>query len=391
MATTFKTFMNNDVATTRTLLHEAIPITGTIASGTYSDNNIKTYAHGMFQSVYDYPFLSSSANHIFDITVGLAASSSIGVDGTVNGAGVGSVISEAAFSAAAQYTKKRNIYDQMAQVLMPYDISGNIRAFDQDGNLNDTGNGHTAANRKFYEAIFVNFSRLLTKDEIKKGGFSMTFLSGGTTSVRTDTLTLADHGASSSFLVNSPTGEYGLLYTASTDIGTAANPAMGHIYYQAGIAVISPFAFYGPSERKNFTPHSPKATGYSDVQAPSWGIPGVTTTIGSALSQSSIDTFANGLRNRLVNVQFNNTTELNSTIYFCRANTGDYNYSSNPTYLTASKIRVKGNNPFAQPVSYFTTVGLYSPNNELLAVAKVSEPLKKTPSNELTLRVRLDY
>ena len=82
---------------------------------------------------------------------------------------------------------------------------------------------------------------------------------------------------------------------------------------------------------------------------------------------------------------------MNSTIYFCRANTGDYNYSSNPTYLSASKIRVKGDNPFAQPVSYITTIGLYSPNNELLAVAKLSEPLKKTPSNELTLRVRLDY
>jgi hypothetical protein len=38
-----------------------------------------------------------------------------------------------------------------------------------------------------------------------------------------------------------------------------------------------------------------------------------------------------------------------------------------------------------------TTVGLYSANNELLGVAKLSEPLKKTPTNELTLRVRLDY
>ena len=82
---------------------------------------------------------------------------------------------------------------------------------------------------------------------------------------------------------------------------------------------------------------------------------------------------------------------MNSTIYFTRANTGDYNYSANPTYLSASKIRVKGDNPFAEPVSYITTVGLYSADNELLAVAKLSEPLKKTPSNELTLRVRLDY
>ena len=43
------------------------------------------------------------------------------------------------------------------------------------------------------------------------------------------------------------------------------------------------------------------------------------------------------------------------------------------------------------PVSYITTVGLYSADNELLAVAKTSEPLKKDPTNELTLRVRLDY
>ena len=60
--------VNSDVTTTRTLLHEVIPLTGTIASGTYNENNILNYTHGMFQSVYDYPYLSSSANHIFDLT-----------------------------------------------------------------------------------------------------------------------------------------------------------------------------------------------------------------------------------------------------------------------------------------------------------------------------------
>ena len=113
--------------------------------------------------------------------------------------------------------------------------------------------------------------------------------------------------------------------------------------------------------------------------------------VAMALSQSAISGNADGIRTRLWNLSFNNTTELNSTIYFCRANTQDYNYSANPTYLTASKIRVKNNNPKAEPVSYITTVGLYSADNELLAVAKLSEPLKKSPSNEVTLRVRLDY
>ena len=77
MATVFKNFSNNDIANTRTLLHEAIPITGSIVSGTYLDGdtetNIKNYSHGLFQSVYDYPHLSSSANHIFDVTFGYSS------------------------------------------------------------------------------------------------------------------------------------------------------------------------------------------------------------------------------------------------------------------------------------------------------------------------------
>ena len=42
-------------------------------------------------------------------------------------------------------------------------------------------------------------------------------------------------------------------------------------------------------------------------------------------------------------------------------------------------------------ISYVTSIGLYSSDNILLAVAKLSEPLKKDPTNEITLRVRLDY
>ena len=96
------------------------------------------------------------------------------------------------------------------------------------------------------------------------------------------------------------------------------------------------------------------------------------------------------VRERIQNISFNNTTEINSKIYFCRVPHNKYNYSSNPTYTSASKIRVKekASDP---PISYITTVGLYNASNELLAVAKLSEPLRKDPTNEITLRVRLDY
>ena len=122
MASTHKNLSPNDKISTKTLLHEAIPLTGTIVSGTYSDLNIKNYSHGMFQSVYDYPYLSSSANHVFDITTGFSNDSALSASSPVT---------------EAQQNKKINIYNQMAQVLVGYDKTGSIQQFDEDGDLSD--------------------------------------------------------------------------------------------------------------------------------------------------------------------------------------------------------------------------------------------------------------
>lgn len=371
MATTFKTLLNNDVTSTRTLLHEAIPLTGTIVSGTYIDSggaeeNIKNYAHGMYQSVYDYPYLSSSANHIFDLTVGYSANCTLSA------------------STSTQNSKKINIYNQLAQTLVGYDDSGNIREFDQDGDL--------SGGTKMDAAFFVNFARLLTKDEVKKGSFQLTLMTSGTYAAhQNDTagaeLTLYDANAQNEYRVNSPAGEYGLLYTSSAlPHGHAlADGPVGLVYYQAGIAVITASVWKGVDA----DPKNPaQSTDYFGSRlAPQDDI---YESFTDSLVSGSISGSCNGIRNRIKNIQFNNTTELNSTIYFCRANHNEFNYSSNPTYLNSSKIAVKETS-LDNPISYITSVGLYSSDNELLAVAKLSEPLKKDPTNELTLRVRLDY
>jgi len=129
--------------------------------------------------------------------------------------------------------------------------------------------------------------------------------------------------------------------------------------------------------------HNPNAPHYATSGNP-W------QPINHALTGSGISGSADALRHRIYNLQYNNTTELNSTVYFCRANHNEFNYSSNPTYLSNSKIRVK-TMATDNPVAYITSVGLYNDNNELLASAKLSEPLKKSPSTEFTIRARLDY
>ena len=335
MATTYKTFSATDVATTKTLLHESIPVTGSIVSGTYG--NIKNYSHQIFQSVYDYPYLSSSANHIFDITFGHSSISAL--SGTS--------------ASHVSIAKKINMYNQFAQLLVGYDATGSIMRFDQDGDL--TGG------TKHNDLFFLAFSRLLVKDEIKKGSFQLSLGVSSSASPFGAFKTLYDAGAATEYRTNSPAGEYGILYTSS--IGTG--DPVGLLYYQAGIAVFTASIFQTGSYSGSFS-------------------------LSSSLSGNTQQEIANQLRRRLYNIQFNNTTELNSTVYFCRANHNEFNYSSNPTYVSSSKIVVKNTSTDA-PVSYITTVGLYSADNELLAVAKLSEPLKKDPTNELTVRVRLDY
>jgi|TARA_R110000851_G_scaffold2438_2_gene9606 hypothetical protein len=357
MATTFKNFLSNDLANTRTLLHEAIPITGSISSGTYSDTNIKEYGHGMFQSVYDYPFLSSSANHIFDLTFGYSSNS------------------HQSGAASSQNAKKINLYNQMAQTLNGYSTSGSVKNF------------KTSWGQEIKDAIFINFARLLSKDEIKKGSFTLNALTGGSPENPTGSLAITDASGASGYRVDSPSGEYGYLYNGDQEVG--------QLYYQAGIAILSGGTIFdgdgiamaeGAARATGpfLAPDTVLGTGVAanGVKAP--------FTVLGASTGSTLNQISDALRNRLDNVSFNNTTELNSTIYFCRVNHNDFNYSSNPTYLSGSKLRVKTMAADA-PVSYLTTIGLYSADNELLAVAKLSEPLRKSSDTELTLRVRLDY
>lgn len=378
---TFKPLNENDTVNTRTLLHEAIPLTGSIISGSYVDTdtppnptNVKTYSHGMFQTVYDYAYLSSSANHIFDVTCGVSAQAG------------------KSFGANGMETKKNNIYGQMTQLLMGYDLTGSVQLFDEDGDL-------LAGGEKMKEVFVLPFSRLLVKDEIKKETFSMnldvtTYNASSQPMASTDLVTISDLGASTEYRVNSPAGEYGILY-ASNDTGlldTAGNASRlstvdavdylkcGLIFYQAGIVVLTGSVFGGLLQ----TPLGAAAPAlYFNDGTSDLGIDNV-------LTDNPIDDVNESLLHRIENIQFNNTTELNSTVYFCRVNHNEFNYSSNPTYLEDSRIRVKTQST-DEPVAYITTVGLYNDRNELLATAKLSEALKKSPSTEFTIRARLDY
>ena len=76
--------------------------------------------------------------------------------------------------------------------------------------------------------------------------------------------------------------------------------------------------------------------------------------------------------------------------YFARVPASAANYSNNPSFSDKNKNGILNNKKFsAAPMTYITTVGMYNDDNELLAVGKVSRPIKKTPDSDVLLEIKL--
>ncbi len=87
----------------------------------------------------------------------------------------------------------------------------------------------------------------------------------------------------------------------------------------------------------------------------------------------------------------NSKEDLSSDFIFCRAKSQEYNYSSNPSFISSSTGAILFDSFIDNPTTYITTVGLYNDSQELLAVAKLSRPLEKDFTKELLVRVKLDF
>ena len=80
-----------------------------------------------------------------------------------------------------------------------------------------------------------------------------------------------------------------------------------------------------------------------------------------------------------------------SSFYFCRVPFDEYNHSQNPSYVSGDNAELVNSFFVTEPTTYITTVGLYNDNNELLAVAKLSQPFKKDQTTEALIKVKLEF
>ena len=95
--------------------------------------------------------------------------------------------------------------------------------------------------------------------------------------------------------------------------------------------------------------------------------------------------------NDKLGMQMRSSEKVTSTHYFVRATNAEYNFTNNPTFVTGSNGRFAQASFIGDPKVYITSIGMYNPRRELLAVAKLSQPLLKSFTREALIKVKLDF
>ena len=87
---------------------------------------------------------------------------------------------------------------------------------------------------------------------------------------------------------------------------------------------------------------------------------------------------------------FSSSMTLFETQYKCTIRENEFNFSQNPTIISGSNGELYGFATSSYFDPYITTVGLYNENQDLLAVAKLSQPLPSSRTTDTNIIIRID-
>ena len=409
---TFKTISSADIKTTRSNLNQLIDFVEEDVSGSFTRKRYQVFVTGttrdsgvtssLYNTVFDQNFTMQTANELFDLTVGLFAGG-----GTVTGSSTGTDANgKLLFSSESLMMREKvNIYRQYAQLLLGDASSQFVAPF---------GNTQTANN--INEALFINFKRLFVRDGIKRETFAMRFFQSASAASKDEDGILSAvtgqqnifRGTTSGSMILTDVGAASSVQRSNTggDVGNIVNSAntsenVGLLFYQQGVAILDLAKVTSGSQRVSGSISGVgNTTGKIGLGRTEHGksrgakfIPDfmVSGSIDDIVSHIATVRFGSGSQTFLT---FQNNTQINSTLVFCRATADEFNFSSNPTYTnTDGRIKVidESEQGTQKSFSFVTTVGLYDANEQLLAVAKLSRPVEKNDEKDLTFRVRLDF
>lgn len=124
--------------------------------------------------------------------------------------------------------------------------------------------------------------------------------------------------------------------------------------------------------------------GIAIIQRDSVGNPSSGSILPNAMNLKNGDVFS---------VDFKSTHTIYEHQIVCTMNPSDFNYSTNSTALFGNESngqRIYSLIASGSLVPYFTTLGLYNEQSELVMVAKLVHPLKRATETDQTIIIRFD-
>ena len=114
---------------------------------------------------------------------------------------------------------------------------------------------------------------------------------------------------------------------------------------------------------------------------------------GTAIYGLSDQAFINDfISNTNITCSFESTVTIYESQYKCTLRQNEFNFSQNPSIISGSSLNSTiydfATGSFFTP--YITTVGMYNNSNELIAVAKLAQPLPISSVTDTTILVNLD-
>ena len=237
------------------------------------------------------------------------------------------------------------------------------------------------------DSIYViNFSRARTKEKLDPGNFELPLISltsrntNATGSVVTGStvFTLIDDSGNSGAPTVGSSGRVFNIVSGSINNGiyNSTSPVYyGLVYPDYGVMILNAQTL---DANLSFLTNTGSSSEGNNHFAMYHSISGSATKTNPATS----DPYGFSARN---------AETITSTHYFVRIKNAEYNFSNNPSFTTGSVGEFRQSTFLGDPKTYITTIGMYSDQRELLAVAKLSQPLLKSFKNEALIRVKLDF
>lgn len=410
---TFKEISANDIKTARSFLNQLVDVIQEDVSGSSTRRKYQVFVTGgigpgvtssLFQTVYDQNFSLQTANPVLDMSVGLYVSGNTVQDIKTGEDTAGKLLFP---STSLMMREKVDLYRQYAQTLLGDSSLQFVAPF----NSTETSNVSDDNNDSINEALFFNIKRLFARDQVKRETFAVKFYQTASVTDITDAKvenlkTTSELGATIYTDVGSAANKLTTFGGQVSNVVDSANTArtVGLMFNDYGTVVLDMAKIISGTQRASGVISAMSPAAYANATAGQ-------TVIGQQgndrakfipdfMTSGSIDNLVDHFAScrfssgTLTAMTFQNITNINSSLIFCRATADEFNYSSNVSYTdTENRIVVidEGQEETQRSFSFVTSIGMYDANDNILAVAKLSRPVEKNDEKDITFRIRLDF